>query len=64
MQSTHHPQRDLFKQDRTLPEMPIPQRSLVVGLITGLLVEAIGGGSKVRATIKETTEAAHEQDHA
>ena len=61
MRSRHHSQQDLFKEDRTLPEMPAPQRKLVVGLITGLLVEAIGGGSEA---IPETTEAAYEQDHA
>jgi len=61
MRSRQHSQQDLFKEDRTLPEMPAPQRSLVVGLITGLLAEAIGGDSEA---ITETTEAAHEQDHA
>ncbi len=64
MQSAHDPQRDLFKEDRRLPEMPAPQRKLVLDLITGLLAEAIGGGSEVPATITKTTEAAHEQDHA
>ncbi len=64
MQSTHQPQKDLFKEDRTLPEMPAQQRKLVVALICGLLDEAIGGGNEASATIPMTTEAAHEQDHA
>jgi hypothetical protein len=64
MHPRHHSQQDLFKEDRSLPEMPTQQRSLVVGLITGLLVEAIGSDSEASAAITETTEVAHEQDHA
>jgi hypothetical protein len=57
MQSRHHPQRDLFLEERKPPDVPTPRRRLVVDLIASLLAEAIGDGSgEARATIIETTE--------
>jgi len=64
MQPTTQQQRDLFKEDRTPPEMPAPLRKLVFDLITGLLAEAIAGSSEGYVTTARTTEAADEQDHA
>jgi len=60
----NHQQRDLFKEDRRLPEMPAPLRKLVVDLVTGLLAEAIAGSNEGGATTTKTMEAADEQDHA
>ena len=65
MQPRRHLQRSLFEKDRKTPDIPASQRSTLVHLIEGLLVEAVANSANVeRATTTETREAAHEQDHA
>jgi hypothetical protein len=65
MQPRHRLQRDLFEEDRKTPDIPASQRGILVRLIQGLLVEAISGASsEMRVASAQTTEAAHEQDHA
>jgi hypothetical protein len=65
MRPRHHLQRSLFEEDRKTPDIPASQRSTLVHLIEGLLVEAVANSGNVeRATTTETREAAHEQDHA
>jgi len=63
MRPGHHLQRSLFEEDRKTPDIPASQRSSLVRLIEGLLVEALATGANI-ATGTETREAAHEQDHA
>ena len=62
MQPRHHLQRSLFEEDRKTPDIPASQRSTLVHLIEGLLVEAVANIET--GTPTETREAAHEQDHA
>ena len=65
MRPRYNQQRDLFEADRTLTEFPVAQRSELVRLIECLLTAAV---TACKATAQsddpETTEAAHEQDHA
>lgn len=66
MHPRHHLQRSLFEEDRKTPDIPASQRSTLVHLIEGLLVEAAANGahSATGTPTPETREAAHEQDHA
>ena len=66
MQPRHHLQRSLFEEDRKTPDIPASQRSTLVRLIEGLLVEALADGANTETgtPTTETREAAHEQDHA
>jgi hypothetical protein len=65
MRPRHHLQRSLFEEDRKTPDIPASQRSTLVHLIEGLLVEAVANSANIEAgTTAETREAAHEQDHA
>jgi hypothetical protein len=66
MQRRQRLQRGLFEEDRKTPDIPAAQRSTLVRLIEGLLVEALadGASSVTCAPITETKEVAHEQDHA
>ena len=66
MQPRRHLQRSLFEQDRQTPAIPASQRSTLVRLIEGLLVEALADGANIETgtPTAETREAAHEQDHA
>jgi hypothetical protein len=66
MHPRHHLQRSLFEKDRKTPDIPASQRSTLVHLIEGLLVEAVADGANIEmgASTTETREAAHEQDHA
>jgi hypothetical protein len=59
-------QRSLFEEDRKTPDIPVSQRSTLVRLIEGLLVEALADGASIETGTPptETREAAHEQDHA
>jgi hypothetical protein len=65
MQPRHHLQRSLFEEDRKRPHIRASQRSTLVRLIGGLLVEALGGHANVATgtPTTETREVAHEQDH-
>ena len=56
-------QRDLFKVDRKLADIPTTQKDILVSLIERLLVEALADNAAHAANAK-TREAAHEQDHA
>jgi hypothetical protein len=66
MQPRHHLQRSLFGEGRKTPDIPASQRSTLVRLIEGLLVEALAEGAIIEmgTPTTETKEAAHEQDHA
>ena len=66
MQTRRNLQRSLFEQDRQTPEIPASQRSTLVRLIEGLLVEALADGAEIETGPPTTVprEAAHEQDHA
>jgi hypothetical protein len=66
MQTRRNLQRSLFEQDRQTPEIPTSQRSALVRLIEGLLVEALADGADIETgtPTSETREAAHEQDYA
>ena len=66
MQPRHHLQRSLFEEDRKTPDIPASQRSTLVRLIEGLLVEALADGADIEkgTPATETREAAHEQDYA
>ena len=66
MQPRHHLQRSLFEEDRKTPDIPASQRSTLVRLIEGLLVEALADGASIETgtPTTEAREAAHEQDHA
>ena len=66
MQPRRHLQRSLFEEDRKTPDILASQRSTLVRLIEGLLVEAIADGAHIETgtPTTETREAAHEQDHA
>ena len=67
MQPRHHLQRSLFEEDRKTPDVPASQRSTLVRLIEGLLVEALADGAIIETGTPRTTEtreAADEQDHA
>ena len=66
MQPRHHLQRSLFEEDRKTPDIRASQRSTLVRLIEGLLVEALADGANIETVTPtaETREAAHEQDHA
>jgi hypothetical protein len=66
MQPKHRLQRSLFEEDRRTPAPPASQRSTLLRLIEGLLVEALADGANIETgtPITETREAAHEQDHA
>jgi hypothetical protein len=66
MQPRHHLQRSLFEEDRKTPDIWASQRSTLVRLIEGLLVEALADGANIETVTPtaETREAAHEQDHA
>ena len=66
MQPRHRLQRSLFEEDRKTPDVPASQRSTLVRLIEGLLVEALADGADIETgrPTTETREAAHEQDHA
>jgi hypothetical protein len=59
-------QRSLFEEDRKTPDIRASQRSTLVRLIEGLLVEALADGANIETITPtaETREAAHEQDHA
>ena len=65
MQPKHHLQRSLFEEDRKTWDIPASQRSTLIHLIEGLLVEAVANGGKIETgtPTTETREAAHEQDH-
>jgi len=65
MQPRRHLQRSLFEEDRQTPEIPASQRSTLVRLIEGLLVEALADGANIETgtPTTETREAVHEQDH-
>ena len=66
MQPRQRLQRSLFEEDRKTQDMPAAQRSTLVRLIEGLLVEALADGAS-SATCAPTTDAkevTHEQDHA
>jgi hypothetical protein len=56
----------LFEEDRKTPDILASQRSTLVRLIEGLLVEALADGANIETgtLTTETREAAHEQDHA
>ena len=66
VQPRRHLQRSLFEADRQTPAIPVSQRSTLVRLIEGLLVEALAEGANIEmgTPTTETREAAHEQDHA
>jgi hypothetical protein len=66
MRPRHHLQRSLFEEDRKTPDIRASQRSTLVRLIEGLLVEALADGANIETVTPtaETREAAHEQDHA
>ncbi|WP_152648133.1 hypothetical protein [Bradyrhizobium elkanii] len=66
MQPRRHLQRGLFEEDRQTPEIPASQRSTLVRLIEGLLVDALADGANiVTGTLTtETGDAADEHDHA
>ena len=66
MRPRHHLQRSLFEEDRKTPDIRGSQRSTLVRLIEGLLVEALADGANIEMVTPtaETREAAHEQDHA
>jgi hypothetical protein len=66
MQPRHHLQRSLFEEGRKMPDIPASQRSTLVRLVEGLLVEALADGANIETATPttETREAAHEQDHA
>ena len=66
MQPRHHLQRSLFEEDRKTPDIPASQRSTLVRLIEGLLVEALADGADIEKSTPatETRETAHEQDYA
>ena len=66
MQPRQRLQRSLFEEESKPPDMPAAQRSTLVRLIEGLLVEALadGASSATCASTTDTTEVAHEQDHA
>jgi hypothetical protein len=66
MQPRRHLQRSLFEEDRQTPAIPASQRSTLVRLIEGLLVEALADSANIeRGTpTAETREAVHEQGHA
>ncbi len=65
MQPGRHLQRSLFEEDRQRPEIPESQRSTLVRLIEGLLVEALADDAIIETgKPTKTREAAHEQDHA
>ena len=66
VQPRRHLQRSLFEEDRKTPDILASQRSTLVRLIEGLLVEALADGANIetRTPTTETREAAHEQDHA
>ena len=66
MRPRHHLQRSLFEEDRKTPDIWASQRSTLVRLIEGLLVEALADGANIETgtSTTETREAAHEQDHA
>jgi hypothetical protein len=66
MQTRHHLQRSLFEEDRKTPDIPASQRSTLVSLIEGLLVEALADSANMETgtPTTKTREAAHEQDHA
>ena len=66
MRPRHHLQRSLFEEDRKTPDIWASQRSTLVRLIEGLLVEALADGANIETVTPtaETREAAHEQDHA
>ena len=65
MQPRRHLQRSLFEKDRKTPDIPASQRSTLVHLIEGLLIEAVANGADIETgtPTTETREAAHEQDH-
>ena len=63
MQPRHHLQRSLFEEDRKTLDIPASQRSTLVHLIEGLLVEALADIETGTPTT-ETRGAAHEQDYA
>jgi hypothetical protein len=66
MLARRHLQLSLFEEDRKTPDIPASQRSTLVHLIEGLLVEAVANGPNIETgtPTTETREAAHEQDHA
>jgi hypothetical protein len=64
VQPRRHLQRSLFEEDRKTPDILASQRSALVRLIEGLLVEALADGAETGTPTTETREAAHEQDHA
>ena len=66
MQPNLRPQRDLFEEERKSRDIPPALRSTLVRLVESLLVEALADhtSSETSAPMPETTEAAHEQDHA
>lgn len=66
MQPRRHLQRSLFEADRQTPAIPPSQRSTLVRLIEGLLVEALADSANIaRGTpTAGTREAVHEQGHA
>ena len=58
-------QRDLFEVDQKMPCIPNTQKTLLVGLIERMLVEALADdGAATYEASDKTREAADEQDHA
>ena len=66
MLTRRHLQRSLFEEDRKTPAIPASQRSTLVHLIEGLLVEAVANGPNIKTgtPTTEAREAANDQDHA
>ena len=57
-------QRDLFEADHKAADIPTSQKTILVGLIERLLVEALADDDAAHSANDKTKEAAHEQDHA
>ena len=65
MRPLRRQQRDLFEEERTLPDLPAAQRIKLVRLLEGMLAEAMADArADVASHGEETTEVDHEQDHA
>ena len=58
-------QRDLFEADHKAADIPTSQKTILVGLIERLLMEALADDdSQAHAASDKSREAAHEQDNA
>jgi hypothetical protein len=66
MQPRHQLQRSLFEEGRKTLDIPASQRSTLIRLVEGLLVEALADGAIIETgtPTTEMKEAADEQDHA